>query len=198
MRCKACFSPVLAALFLAVAVPAHSQVAPAATRGSARLSAGGGIAYFDLDYGMSRKMIGLTGWGDYRLPHMPRYLHGLGIQGEIRDVNYARPSSLHRMRQDTYLGGPTYTWDHYRNFHPYAKFLLGIGSIDFPPIGTYNHDTRAVFAPGMGVDYDITSCLSARVDYEYQFWHAIFGPNDLNPQGVTFGVLYTFGRRGHY
>ncbi|MGB6974911.1 MAG: outer membrane beta-barrel protein [Terracidiphilus sp.] len=198
MRSTACFAPVLAALFLAAAIPAHSQVAPAAKSSTSRLSAGGGISYFLLDYGLSRKMIGITAWGDYRLPHMPYYLDGLSIEAEGRDINFDHPSSLPRMRQDTLLGGPLYTWSRYRRFHPYAKYLLGIGSIDFPPAGNYDHDTRVVLAPGVGVDYRLNPYLIARVDYEYQFWHAIFGPHDLNPQGVTFGVLYTFGRRGRY
>lgn len=32
----------------------------------------------------------------------------------------------------------------------------------------------------------------ARGDNEYQFWHHTFGPNDLNPNGVSFGVLNYF------
>ena len=194
MRWKACYAPILAALFVAAAVPAKSQVAPAATRSQASLSAGAGVSYFDLDYGMSNKMIGISAWIDYRLPLMPRLLQGLGIEAEGRDINYDRPSSLYRMRQDTIAGGPIYTWTHYRRVRPYAKYLFGFGSIDFPKIGLYDHDTRVVFAPGVGVDYRINAHFKARVDYEYQFWQAIFGPNDLNPQGVTLGVLYTFGR----
>jgi hypothetical protein len=32
-----------------------------------------------------------------------------------------------------------------------------------------------------------------RGDYEYQYWRHIFGPHDLNPNGVTIGVSYDFG-----
>jgi hypothetical protein len=34
----------------------------------------------------------------------------------------------------------------------------------------------------------------ARGEYEYQMWHAIFGPHDLTPQGFTFGVVYDLGK----
>lgn len=197
MRWKLTCTTIFAALCLA-AVPAHSQVNPSASRTQASLAAGGGISYFSLDYGFSRKMIGINAWIDYTLPGMPHYLHGLGIEAEGRDINYDRPSSLKPMRQDTLLGGPIYSWQHFHRFQPYAKYLMGIGSIDFPPIGTYSHDTRTVFAPGVGFDYQFTEHIKARADYEYQFWHAIFGPNDLTPQGVTFGVLYTFGGRSPY
>lgn len=197
MRCKLTFPTVVAAFFLA-ALPAHSQVAPAASRTQASLSAGGGLSWYSLDWGFSRKMLGIDAWIDYTLPGMPHRLQGLGIEAEGRDINYDKPSSLSRMRQDTLLGGPIYTWPRFHRFKPYAKYLIGIGSIDFPPYGTYGHDTRTVFAPGGGIDYQFTQHLKARADYEYQFWHALLGPNDLNPQGVTFGVLYTFGGRSPY
>jgi Outer membrane protein beta-barrel domain len=198
MRSKGCLAPVLALFFVAAAIPATSQVAPAATRGQASLSAGGGISYFDIDYGMSRKMIGINAWIDYRLPLMPRLLEGLGIEAEGRDINYNRPSTLQRMRQDTISGGPIFTWSRFHRVHPYAKYLIGFGSIDFPPYGAYDHDTRVVLAPGIGADYRISAHLKARVDYEYQFWRDLFGSNDLNPQGVTLGVLYTFGRNPRF
>jgi opacity protein-like surface antigen len=200
MRWKACIAPVLAALFAAAAIPVNPQAAPAATHGRSSLSAGAGVSYFDLDYSMSDKMIGITAWIDYSVPFMPRPLKGLGIEAEGRDINYDRPSDLERMRQDTIAGGPIFIWSRYRRVHPYAKYLMGLGSIDFPPSGTtnYEHDTRVVFAPGVGVDYQINANFNARVDYEYQFWRPLFGPQDLHPQGVTVGVLYTFGRGRSY
>lgn len=193
MRSKACFAPVLAAFFLAVALPAHSQVAPAAIKSSNPFSVGGGLSDFLLDWGNAVKKMGPTGWFEYRLSHMPRYLDGLSIEGQIRDIDFNGPANIHPMRQTTYLGGVLYHWQRYPRFQPYGKFLLGIGAIDFPPVGTYTHDTRSVLAPGAGVDYRFTPRLSVRADYEYQFWHALLGPHDLTPNGVTVGIMYHFG-----
>ncbi len=57
------------------------------------------------------------------------------------------------MRQDTGQGGAIYTFLRYRTFYPYAKFLAGLGSIEFPLSPNnpaYNHDTRTVLTPGEG------------------------------------------------
>ena len=95
------------------------------------------------------------------------------------------------MRQDTAGGGPIFTWRHYRNFHPYAKFLIEDGSVDFYPLPGYSHDTRTLFALGGGFEYRIFRSIWARVDYEYQDWGTLLG-NTLNPQGATVGVAYDF------
>ena len=50
-----------------------------------------------------------------------------------------------------------------------------------------------VLAPGGGVDYRVGGGVSLRADYEYQFWRHIFGPRDLNPNGITIGATYDFG-----
>ncbi len=47
---------------------------------------------------------------------------------------------------------------------------------------------------GVGADVRFWNCFSVRAEYDYQFWHAIFGPHDLNPNGITVGVVYDFGR----
>ena len=98
------------------------------------------------------------------------------------------------MRQDTGEGGAIYTWNRYRNFRPYAKYLVGIGSIDFATSGPYSHDTFAVFSPGGGAEYRAWRHVWIRGDYEYQFWHHTFGPDDLNPNGITIGASYDFRR----
>lgn len=156
-----------------------------------RFAVGAGFSNFALDWGHGRRMDGITAWADYHPGIQARLLQNLGIEIEGREIDFARPSSLPRMRQETILGGPTYRFRPWHGLHPYAKYLLGIGGIYFPG-DTYNHDTRTVYAPGGGVDYRVGSRFTVRVDYEYQFWHALFGPHDLNPNGVTAGVLYRF------
>jgi len=184
-------------LFWVVVAPAHAQVEPDATQGGSPLVLGAGYSNFDLDYGQSRRMQGITAWADWHLRHMPGWLDGLSIEAEGRDINFGRPASLPIMRQDTILGGALYQWSHYRNFKPYGKYLAGLGSIDFPNIGnpSYTHDTRTVFAPGGGFDYYLGHGVSFRADYEYQFWRHLFGPYDLNPNGVTVGVVYSLRAR---
>jgi opacity protein-like surface antigen len=191
---------MLAALFVVTASSLFSQVVPATRGGGLPLTVGAGFSLFDLDYGQDagteRRMEGVTAWANYAVPYTPRALRGLALEVEGRDINFNRPAALVRMRQDTLLGGVSYTWRQYRNFHPYAKGLLGIGSIDFPPSGTYSHDTRTVFAPGGGLEYRAFRSLWVRADYEYQFWPKLFGPHTLDPNGFTIGVAYDF-RRGY-
>jgi len=197
MRRKAFLVPVLAAVFVLAASPAFSQVVPAATEGKVPLTIGGGVSDFLTDFENSGRMVGVTVWADWRLHHLPPLLDGLSIEVEGRDINFARPAGLTTLRQDTGLGGAIYTWQHYSRFHPYGKYLIGLGSIDFadPTNPYYTHDSRVVLAPGVGADYRAWRNVSIRVDYEYQFWHAIFGSHDLNPNGFTFGATYNFGYR---
>jgi opacity protein-like surface antigen len=88
-----------------------------------------------------------------------------------------------------------YEWRSKSRYRPYVKYLLGIGSIDFPNQTTYGHDTRVVFEPGGGMDVRFWNQFSVRGEYDYQFWHQLFGPHDLTPQGFTIGAVYDFGRR---
>jgi outer membrane protein with beta-barrel domain len=175
---------------------AHAQVVSAAHQGQLPVGVGFGLSNYDLDYGPNRRMDGATAWVNTDVPFTPRLLKGLELEVEGRDINMNRPASLKRMRQDTFLGGPTYTWRYSRTFHPYAKYFLGIGSIDFPRIGQwYQHDTRTVEAPGVGLQCRSFGNFSFRADYEYQFWIKMFGRNDLNPNGFTFGTMYDFRTR---
>jgi hypothetical protein len=198
------------ALLAVMTVPAFSQVVPSATRSRLQLSVGVGFSNFDLDYGndngVERRMDGGTVWFDLNLNslnHVPSFLRGFGLDCEARDIDYDRPSTLSRMRQDVAEGGPIYTLRKYKNFHPYAKYLIGFGSIDFPadfpyppfPPGLpngYDHDTRTVLSPGFGLDYYAGRNIWVRADYEYEFWRQIFGPHDLNPNGITIGTSYLF------
>jgi opacity protein-like surface antigen len=194
----------LAIFFVAATIPAFSQVTPAAEEGGLPLVVGVGVSDFDLDWGLGRRMFGITAWADWQLEHLPGPLRNLSIEAEGHDINYGRPTELPTMRQDTGLGGLVYTSHRYRNLRPYAKMMGGIGSIDFPPLSpqpppppvdTYMHDTFAVFAPGGGLEYRFWRQFWVRGEYEYQFWHKPFGTNtDLTPQGFTIGATYHFRR----
>jgi opacity protein-like surface antigen len=192
MRLKPNFKLVFAALLAAAALPLYSQVSPAANQGGVPLVVGAGFSDFSIDWGPGQRMEGISAWADWFPFRLPGVLNGLGIEAEGRDINFGRPAGIPRMRQDTGLGGAIYSWNHYRNFRPYAKYLAGVGSIDFPPSGTYSHDTFSILAPGGGVEYRVWHHVWIRGDYEYQFWQHVFGFHDLTPNGFTAGVSYDF------
>jgi opacity protein-like surface antigen len=183
---------IFAALLAAAVLPVHSQVSPAARQGGVPVVIGAGFSDFSLDWGPNKRMEGISAWADWFPLRLQGPLNGLGIEVEGRDTDFGRPSVIPRMRQDTGMGGAIYQWNRYRNFRPYLKYLAGIGSIDFPPSGTYSHDTFSVLTPGGGVEYRAWHHIWIRGDYEYQFWQHVFGPHDLNPNGFTVGASYDF------
>ncbi|HTM16676.1 MAG TPA: hypothetical protein VL135_07225 [Terracidiphilus sp.] len=195
MQWKSICVPLFFFMLIGAASRAGAQVTYSAREGKLPLSVGFGIADFSDDWGTRHpRQVGLTLWIDWRLPHMPRTLSGLGLEFEGRDVNYATPDYLPGHRMTTGLAGPMYQWRREHRIRPYVKYLLGIGNIDFPNGTNYQQDTRAIFAPAGGADIRLVGRLSARGEYEYQMWHQIFGPHDLTPQGFTFGVVYDLGR----
>lgn len=183
---------VLPALLFALAVlPIHAQVHQAAEQGGLSgipVVVGLGGADMSIDWGPGRRMEGITAWAEV-FPFGASAVKGLGIELEGRDLNFNRPPGIPKMRQDTAVIGPMYSFTNFKNVRPYGKYLLGIGSIDFPGT-TYTHDTFLVMEPGTGVDFRLYKHLWARAEYDYQFWHHTFGNNDLNPNGVSFGFLY--------
>ncbi len=184
---------VLATLFLAATLPASAQVTPSSQQSSVPLVVGVGFSNFNTDW--SGRLSGATLWADWNFNQGPSFLQGFGIEVEGRDLNYGRSSGAPKnLRQDTLEAGAIYTLRHYRNFHPYGKFIAGLGSIDFQHITpTYSHDTRTVWASGGGVEYRAWQNVWVRGDYEYQFWTDFLHHHALNPNGVTIGVAYDFG-----
>jgi hypothetical protein len=196
MRWKS-IAPVLALFFIGVALPARSQVTYSAEEGKLPFTVGVGISDIWLDWGITHpKMAGITLWADWRLARVPAPIRGLGIEFEGRDVNWATPSHLPGHRMDTALAGPMYEWRRSGRVRPFGKFLMGIGSIDYPSPGAIqNHDTLTVFAPAGGSNVRLWRELSVRGEYEWQYWQHFLGPNDLTPHGFSIGAVYDFGRR---
>ena len=196
MRSKWSFVSITVLFILGVALPARSQVTYSAEEGKLPFTVGVGFSNFSDDWGYKNpRQNGVTLWVDWRVPGLPPVLHGLGIEFEGRDINYGTPSYIPGHRMDTGLGGPIYEWRGKNRIRPFGKYLMGIGSIDFPDGTNYQHDTRVVFEPGIGANVRVWNRFSARVEYDYQFWHQIFGPRDLNPQGISVGMVYDFGMR---
>jgi opacity protein-like surface antigen len=181
---------LLAALFVTAAIPVTSQVVPAATQGGWPLEVGGGVADYYPELA-NYYLKGPTAWIDVAPFRHPQLLHGLGLEGEARDLNYGQPANS-RLRLYTFGGGPIYTWRHFRNFHPYGKFAVDYGAMDFNiHVPHYTHDYWTIYAAGGGVEYRVWRNVWARGDYEYQFWRVGFRGNSfLNPEGATLGVSY--------
>jgi hypothetical protein len=117
---------VLAALITLSTLPVFSQVAPAVKISGLPLGVGGGISDYRSRLRSGRRMIGASAWADYNL------FHGLGIEAEGTSIFADKPDVLTRMKQETIKGGAIYKYHPIFRFRPYAKGLVGLGSIDFP------------------------------------------------------------------
>ena len=192
MRFKSLVVSTLSLSLFAMFPPSfHGQVVPAAHQETAPLEVGIGASTWYTDWGPS-PMVGITTTVDYH-PPLPGKLNGLGAEFEYRDVDWHRTVQPSNYRQQTIGGGPTYSIPFRQNFRFYGKFILAEGSQDFmfPSIPGYTHDTRLVYAPGVGVQYHLLSNVWLRGDYEYQIWQPLFSPTSRpTPSGFTFGVAY--------
>ena len=193
MKWSGILSAILAVASFTAFGHAFGQTAPAAREGQLPFSIGGGISNFDVDWGKNR-MYGIAIWGQWHPGSLlPRMLDGLALDIEARDIDYGRGNSLpSNFRQDTAGGGPMYTWNRFRNFRPYGKGLIEFGSFDFRTSNPgYTHDTRALWAPGLGFQLRTFPHVWIRADYEYQIWQQMLGKTP-DPQGFTLGATYDF------
>ena len=195
---------VLSALFVAsAAILAHSQVTPA-TKGPQYLPlpirVGAGYSNYATDW--SGRLGGPAVWIDFDVPKTPRSLSGLQLEVEGRDLNYTRSGGNPpdpKLRQYTFAGGLNYAWRYDPAFHPYVKFLIGLGNVSFGPISVpntpgYTHDSRVFYAPAGGIDVRAHKRFWIRGNYEHQFWTDFFNHHTLMPHGFTVGVFYDFSR----
>jgi opacity protein-like surface antigen len=181
----------LAGIFLASALPAMSQTAPAATQGGIPISVGYGYSNFYTDW--SGYESGTTLWIDWnRVP----VIHGLAIELQGRDLDFDKTGDNANLREVTVGGGPVYYVHHWGRLAPYAKLDISYGRIDFSnrPGDPYTHDTRTVIGPTGGAAYRVFGNFYIRGEYEYQFWPHFLHDHTFNPKGVTVGLAYDLGR----
>jgi opacity protein-like surface antigen len=192
---KKFLSGLPAILLISLSIPALSQVEPAAGHPGGGLPVSVGIAYSnymtDLNGG---RLSGATVWSDWNFYKLPPLFDGFGIEVEGRDLNAHQPKNDPNLRMDTIAGGPIYTTHFYHRFHPYGKFLIGFGSVDFTSSNpNFHHDTRTMYVAGGGADTRVYKSIWLRVNYEYQFWPVFFHPyQTMNPSGIDVGFSYDF------
>jgi len=204
MRFKLAVFPLLAVSFLTIAVSAFSQVVPSYERKSGwPFTVGVGPVSYDVDIGHGR-MYGFAGWFDIYPGKLPSILHGhLGAEGELRHISLGASSSQQRnlyapqppVRYDTAAMGLIYIWHRLHNIRPYAKIMIGDGSVDFLPLSkSYAHDTRTFTAPGGGIEFRIKQDLWVRANYDYERWQSLAVYGNLTPQCFTLCASYDFTR----
>ena len=94
--------------------------------------------------------------------------------------------------ETTYLAGPRIVIRPLHHVRPYAKFLVGVGTIVMPY--HYATGTFLTYAAGGGADYMLTDRITVRViDFEYQAWQG-FPYGSLNPYGLSAGVSFRLNR----
>ncbi len=129
MRLKQYHVPTMAVLFVCAACSTLAQTAPAATRSKNPFAVGVGVSGYDInnyDY-LHGFLLGGTLWIDYKLPHMPSILNGLGLEAEARDLNYGHFSAIStNLRMDTASGGVIYTLPRYGKYPPLRQVHDGI------------------------------------------------------------------------
>lgn len=181
---------VFITILVAAACPVFAQVVPAASQsGSIPLVVGAGYSNLTMDWGPGHRSSGISAWVD--LFPFPGRFRDIGLEAEGRSSQWG--NSIPNLRQDTGQLGVIYSVSRYAKFHPYGKYLVGIGSMDFPAfknIPNYTHDTFTITSAAAGADVQAHGHLWLRAEYQYQWWHNTFGPNTTNPNGVTIGVQW--------
>lgn len=206
---------LLAATLIAAVATAHAQVTYDAEEGWLRPTVGGGVSGLDPafaqgsapDYllqpgsGQGHRW-GMTAWADAGLPFNASWLRPLSLEAQFSTIFAGGPASQQGIKETTVGGGAVYTWRHWQNFRPYAKYIFSYGIVSFHPAllptgVTYSHDSRATNGLGGGIEFRLTHRIWLRAEYERQFWGSVAGSTSLQPQAVTIGAMYSLRGRAH-
>lgn len=192
------FKALSVLLIVGASIPALSQVVPAVSgRANLPFRVGAGYSIFETDWPFGGgRLGGPSVWIDYDVPKMPASWSGLQLEVEGRDLNYTREVSNPDLRQYTVAGGVNYAWRYDPAFHPYVKFLVGVGNEEFGPTSVpgYHKDSRIFYAPAVGLDIRAYKRLWVRADYEYQFWPNFFEYRTQQPNGFTIGAFFDLSK----
>jgi hypothetical protein len=166
---------VVALLGLTATARVAAQVVPAGDEGGYRISAGGLVSGFHLQYG-DRKLGGVTAFVDADT------IRGLGFEAEARWLDFHQFANMHA---ETYSAGLRYHRN-WRKLQPYAKGLVGFANLNFP----YDYGTGryTVVTMGGGVDYLWKHRVAIRAaDFEYQYW-PMFTYGSMSSYGISTGL----------
>jgi opacity protein-like surface antigen len=173
------------AVFL-VAGAAQAQVAPSAYGPGHSLWVGGEYSniHAGFPYQSSQRLWGFSVFADYSV-NGP-----IGIEAEARFLHF---NSFYDESEDNYLVGPRYVIRKFGRFQPYAKFLVGIGEIQYP--FSIGNDSYLALAPAAGASYRLSPRWAIRGEYEYQFWPGSPGftnepANQIKPSGLHAGIAF--------
>jgi len=112
----------------------------------------------------------------------------LGVEATTR---FLKSNTIYDESENNYLAGVRYRMGYYGKFQPYAKVLLGLGSIQYPHVnGRY-----FAFVPAAGVSYRFSKKWTVHGEYEYQYWMNSPGfknepEHTITPNGFHIGVAY--------
>ncbi len=155
---------------------ACSQALPAGVGPGSKIIAGGGLSWYQQDYGHRR----IAGGFSYVDLH-PTWRYA--IEGEVRMLKL---NTAQDVTQSTYLAGIKANLTRRPSrLQPYAKLLAGAGRITLPY--NYAHGTFFTYAPGAGVDYSHGRWIFRVVDVEAQRWTR-FPFGTLQPYGISTGI----------
>lgn len=160
----------------------HAQAAPTAFRRTA-IQVGAAVSSYTLDYGDGHEE-GFTVYGDVDLSRH------FGVEALYRNASIRTPGDI---GENHLLIGPRFHIEKGR-FSPYAKILLGRGTINFQK-GFFLKDSSDSYlaeAIGGGVDFHFRRHINIRlIDLEYMRWPN-FPPHGLTPYGGSVGLAYSF------
>ncbi len=181
----------LTALFALVAAfaihpRAHAQAAPTAVK-AISISAFGGVAVLNPEFGPEHHNIGFTAGADITRPFF-----NIDVSFEIR---YTDASGTYA-DEDTYGGGFKFS-KQFRSYHPYVNFLIEEGQIHFDhpeliggPTSTYTHDDSTVYDAGAGVDYDLRRNFALKLDAQFSTWKIGSEKSRFTPYNASVGIVY--------
>ena len=167
------------AFVLAAGLPGTSQLArgqalPTAETSGAYFAVGAMGSISQMDYGQ-RTVGGVTFYAD--LNRTWRYGAEFQVQSQFKQENGTR--------ETTFLAGPRVCFRS-RGLIPYVKVLVGQGRFDAP----YNYGVGRylVYAPGAGLDWDLTRRVRVRlINVEYQSWPQ-FTFGQMHPYSASAGI----------
>ncbi len=168
---------LLALAFLLMIGHAQGQALPTASGPGSNVTVGGGVSWFQQDYG--HRQIG----GGYSYIELHPYWR-IALDGEARLLRF---NTGQQVTESSYLAGIKASLrPRPARIEPYAKILAGAGRISLP--FNYAHGTFFTYAVGGGINYDLNDRLTLRVvDVEVQrFTHFPYG--NLQPYGLSTGL----------